>query len=288
MNKERLKNTAFSLLNILVIAGIIVFIVAGLWKIGIIEMPLFLENIFVSASDKSTESNQSTEDFLEDNKIGDNYEIIKLNPDTKSVKKILGALVPAEKYSHDFQYRVISGKKTLTRRIAVVEQDGVSCAYFVSNDGTSVNKQIVEADGKTIVNTILGQALRTQEFMSGDVDFEEQIGALITHKDFLALADNPDYSFSLASGDDGMLLIVRFSSVMGDYVQQQTYVLNLDYGVVTEAQCYENNRLIYTLTTNSISENTDVSLNVPHQFTEYIDALISAIRTAEELPEVQE
>lgn len=288
MNRERLKNTVFSLLNVLVIAGVIVFIIAGLWKIGIVEMPDFLKNIVASTNSQSAESNKSTGDFLEDNKISDSYETVQLNPDTESVKKILRALVPAEKYSHDFQYKIISGKKSLTKRIAVIEQNGISCAYFVSGDGTSVNKQVIEANGKTIVNTISGQSLRAEEFASGDISFEEQIGAIITHKDFLALADNPDYSFSLASGEDGMLLIVHFSSVMGEYAQQQTYVLNLDYGIVTEAQCYENNRLIYTLTTNSISDNTDISLNIPRQFTEYIDALASDIRTEEELPEVQE
>ncbi len=288
MYKERFKNIILSLLNILVIAGIIVFIIAGLGKIGLIEMPAFLENIFVSPSNEITDSSQSTEHFLEENKLESSYEIIKLNMDTESVKEILNNVLPAKKYSHDFQYKLISGKKSLSKRIAVVEENDVSCAYFVSGDGTTVNKQIIEADGKTIINTISGQSLRTEEIVSGNISFEEQIGALFTHKDFLSLAHNPDFTFSLASSEDGMLLVVDFSSVMDDYAQQQTYVLNLDYGIVTEAQCYENNRLIYTLTTNSISENTDISLNIPYQFTDYLDNPVWGIRTAEELPKAQE
>ena len=287
MNKERFTNIIHSFLNILVIAGIIVFIIAGLWKIGLVETPAFLKDIFVSPTDKGTDNSQSTEHFLEENRLENNYEIIKLNLDTEAVKEILNNLVPAKKYSHDFQYKLISGKKSLSKRITVVEENEVSCAYFVSGDGTTVNKQVIEVNGKTITNTVLGQSLRTEEAVSGNISFEEQIGAVITHKDFLSLADDPEFSFSLASSDDGMLLVVYFSSVIDDYAQQQTYILNLDYGIVTEAQCYENDKLIYELTTNSISENTDVSLSIPRQFTEYIDALILELKTAEELPEAQ-
>lgn len=287
MNKDRFKNIVFSTLNVLVIAGIIVFIIAGLWRIGLVEMPAFLGNIFASPADKITDNSQSTEHFLEENRLAGDYEIIKLNMDTESVREILNNLVPAKEYSHDFQYKLISGKKTTTKRFAVISTNDVSCAYFVSYDGAIVNKQIIETADKTIVNTVAGPSLRTEEYVSGNISFEEQIGAVLTHKDFLALADEPDFSFSLASSDNGMLLVVYFSSVMEDYTQQQTYILNLDYGIVTEAQCYENDRLIYELTTNSISENTDTSLTVPHQFTDYLDNLVLDVRTEEEQQEAQ-
>ena len=43
---KKIKNALFSFLNVLVIAGILLFILAGLVKIGIFEAPSFMKEIF--------------------------------------------------------------------------------------------------------------------------------------------------------------------------------------------------------------------------------------------------
>ena len=88
-------------------------------------------------------------------------------------------------------------------------------------------------------------------------------------------------------------MLIEFTSKDGDYSQLQKYTLSLDFGIVTEAYCYENDVLIYELTTNALSKELAPNFVIPQVFADYLPeefALFknSAVRTAEEVTEEPE
>lgn len=284
MKNTNLKNVLFSVLNIVLIAAIIIFIIAGLWKIGLLESPDFIKKVFFPAKESYIENSKKIEDFLAENPTTSETDVTNVHLSPENVKKILLEIQPSDTYSHDFQYSLFSSHKALTRRINVIKDESVSYAYFVSQNG-NVEKQVIEYDGLITVNTLSDNNIKSETFNAGDIDFSEQIGAVITHKDFLEAADNDDYSFSLASTEDGTVMLINFTSSIGEYSQVQNYKLNLDYGIVIEAKCYENNTLIYSLTTNSLSSDAFTELNIPSQFIQAMPYDSNLFRTKAALQE---
>lgn len=263
---KKIKNALFSFLNVLVIAGILLFILAGLVKIGIFEAPSFMKEIFGESQNGDSEQLGSASDVLEHSAEAKDYTVYSAKLNSESVKKLLSGLKPAKQFSHDIQYSVISAHSTGTKRIFVINKDNIQCAFYLSADG-AVEKQIIRNEGFTSINTLKGDKLHSTAYSNGDIDFSEQTGVILTHKDFLSAADEPGYTFAVQSDDMGTVMLIEFTSVMGEYAQLQKYTLNLDYGVVTEAKCYENDKLIYELSTNAISGELTPSFAVPAEFT---------------------
>jgi len=259
---NKLKNAFFSVLNILVIAGILLFIMAGLMKIGIFEVPDFLKGLFgIEAADDSDDSSDNT-DFLKQSDEDTEYEIYSAELTPDNVKKILSELEVAEKYAHDVLFTVHSESGSMSKRVFVMKQNEKHCAFFLSGDG-GVEKQIVSDGSTTSVNTAVSDKLKSVSYPNGYVDFAEQTGVILTHEDFFEAADQDGYSFEIKSDDNGAVMIIRFISEMGEYKQNQVYTLNLDYGIVTEAECYENGILIYELATNSLSDSITPNFVIP-------------------------
>ena len=275
-----MKNMLISLLHIAVIASILLFIVIGLDTIGLIDVPS-LSDIFAGTGKLSSQHHDDELDFLPTTDKNPDYIIIRTELDSESVKKILENINFAEIYSHDLQYTLYSSAASLTERVVIIQNPDVSLAYFVDFEGNAT-KQIVRNSDSTTVNTLINGNVRTVTYPNGNFDFEGETGAIITHKDFFDAADNEDYTFSLASSDTGSLLIVEFTSADGIYSQVQNYALNLDYGVVTSASCYENGRLIYSLSTNSISDKDNISLSIPESFLEFEEKTAAGSSQSEE------
>ncbi len=267
---EKLKNILVSLLHIAVIASILLFIVIGLDIIGLIDMPSF-DSLFGGDGKISTQNGTDELGFLPDTNESPDYIITRTDLNSENVKKILESVSVLENYSHDLQYTVYSTAASVTKRVVIIEEQDISVAYFISSDGNAT-RQIVRNESETTVNTLINGELKSVTYPNGNFDFEGETGAIITHEDFFDAADNENYTFSLASSDNGTLLIIDFTSSVGNYSQTQKYSLNLNYGVVTEASCYENGRLIYSLSTNSISDQNDIALSIPESFLEFENA----------------
>ena len=276
---KRFKNAVFSALNVLVIAGILLFILAGLVKIGIFEAPAFFKNIFKNEQHENTHDIGSVEDFLDSPVPSQSHTVhsAKLNPE--NVKNMLSGLKIADQYSHDVHYSVISDKSTLTRRAYIMKKDNIHCAFYLSDNG-NVEKQMIRNDSFTSVNTIKGGKLNSTVYSNGNIDFASQTGIILTHEDFYAAADEPGYTFSINYDDFGTVMLIEFTSSMGEYSQLQKYTLSLDYGIVTEARCYENEKLIYELTTNSLSSDLTPNFAVPAEFTANLPTGFAAFESA--------
>ena len=263
---KKLTNAVFSVLNVLVIAGILLFILAGLVKIGIFEAPDFFKGIF--GEEQALDGNNSgyATNFLDNSSLNKDYTVYSAKLTPESVKKLLSELEPAKQYSHDLQYSVISRKSTLTRRAFVMKKDDIHRAFYISADG-NIEKQMIRNDSFTSVNTLQNGKLQSTVYSNGDIDFAAQTGVILTHEDFFDAADEPGYTFEVKSDDIGTVMLIEFTSTVGEYSQLQKYTLSLDYGIVTEASCYENGELIYSLTTNSLSSELTPNFVIPTEFT---------------------
>ena len=159
-------------------------------------------------------------------------------------------------------------------------------AYYVS-PGAGAYKQVFEKDGTTSVSVRRGKETHTASYPTGDIDFAGEIGVILTHEDFLKTAGDDGYTYSLISSDDGTLMLITFTSQSGAYTQTQTYKLNLDYGIVTEAWCYENDKLIYALSTGRLAERIEPDFVVPPEFSDLLpDALKTLLASGTDVPEV--
>lgn len=263
---QRVKNILACVLQVSVIVLILAFIVFGLAKIGLLETPPFLKQWFGdNALGKENENANSLTGLLKSYEDNGSYTVLKAEMTPESVRAMLSELTPVSDYVHDLEYTVYADGKGTARRLVLTYRDGLKLAYYVSQ-GLGAYKQVLEYNGTTTVSTYDGTEVRSVSYPTGDIDFAGQIGVIITHKDFLAASSDSGYTYSLLSGDEGTVMLITFTSQKDHYVQTQTYKLNLDYGIVTEANCYENGSLVYALTTNLLAENSMLNFNIPEGF----------------------
>lgn len=151
---NKIKSAVFSILNVLVVVAIILFILAGLWKIGLMEPPEFILKIFgISPDDGSSHSGSETELFLKDPVSEKNYTVIKADLTSENVREMLTLLRPEASLVHDLQYSVISESGTLSNRWIIVKENDISAAFYVSkNEG--VNKMVLENGGTTSISVL--------------------------------------------------------------------------------------------------------------------------------------
>lgn len=284
---EKLKNALYASLNVLLVAAVLVFILFGLVRIGLVDLPSFFAPIFGKDQNASSElADNGLSDILKPHHAGSvdaEFSVIKAEMTPESVRTMLSSLQPKKRYAHDLEYTVYSGGIGASRRVTLFMNQDARLAYYVS-PGAGVYKQILERDGATQISVLRGNAVHTTTYPTGDIDFAGETGVIVTHEDFLNSAGEDGYAYSLLSGDDGTLLLITFTSQSGTYSQTQTYKLNLDYGIVTEAQCYENGKLIYALSTKRLAEQFEPDFEIPPGFAELLPDQVKNdwLRTADQ------
>ncbi len=270
MKGSRFKNGFSVFLDTLVIAAILIFILFGLWKMELLETPDFLKGFLGISSGKS--GDVLSEDVSKTLKKTGDYESgaeSRVELTVENAKKILTSITPADYYVEDVQYTVYSEKGSVSQRVVIFNSHEGRRAYFIS--GNAAVKQVVESsDGAITVNTLADGRLSSVSYAAGDFDLAGEIGAILTHEDFIEVADEDNYTYSLVSGENGSEMVVNFVSHIGAYVQLQVYNINLDYGAVVSAQCFENDKLIYSLSASSISDDAFSGIIIPEQFKMYL------------------
>ena len=92
----------------------------------------------------------------------------------------------------------------------------------------------------------------------GGFDIQSDTGIIMMHDRFFS--DNASYAddefYSVAYSDFGSVLYFEFFTNIENISQKECYWLSLDYGVVIKAECYESDKLVYSLETTTI--NSDI------------------------------
>ena len=261
---KKLSGFLFGLLDVLVVFAVLAFIMYGLWSIGLVEPPSFLSPLF-ERSDSYGEGEVRAPGELLREDAENEYEIIEADMSKENVKKMLSLLSPENNFTQEIEYTLFSGDNSSTSHLIITRYEGISVAHFLSGDN-EVTRQVIYSGGLVSVSTLQSGAVNTVSYHAGKIAFSEQVGALLSYEDFLDLADEEDYTFSLISSEDGTMMLINFTSTLGEYSQRQTYKLSLDYGVVTEAYCYEDDKLIYSLSTSYIGKERNSNASVPEGF----------------------
>ncbi len=283
---EKAKNFLASGLNVLVVALVLLFIVIGLAHIGLLDLSSL--SLFGANKDRSDDSTDAElAEILNGASDPDDMTVIKANMTPESVRNMLSALKPAESYMHDLEYTVYAEGIGSQRRVTVIMRPDLKLAYYVSPI-TGAYRQILEKDGSTSVSTRSGGRVRTKVYATGDISFDGEVGIIRTPDDFLNSVGEEGYTYSLVSGDSGTLLLITFTMQSGSYSQTQTYKLNLDFGIVTEAACYENGSLIYSMTTTSLSEDGTPDFEIPDGFSELLPDELRPRRNGTKEPSEQD
>lgn len=247
------KNSDFFglLLNVLLATIVIVFIVFGLNKIGLYELPSFIRKIIPSVQveedgDDEDEKIYDFGGFDEENK----GEVEKTELDYENARKMLESMKGTRDYSHRLSVTVYSESGSLTKRINVERKNGLYSAEISSSEGTSL-KSISEHDEKVTVREYAENGSFTElDYPKGCFTVSELCGVVLTPDTFL----EGDYSlaegdFSLLEGDFGIELEIAFVSSLDGYELKEVYRINPDYGIVTRAESYEGDSLVYLMQT---------------------------------------
>lgn len=264
---EKAKNHLWSALSILLVAAVLVFIMAGLSHIGLLELPGAL---FGQGKEKENPSvDEELAGILQGASAPSELTVLRADMTPESVRTMLSELEPVESYMQELEYTVYSQGVGSMRRVVILMRPGAKLAYYVT-PGAGAYRQIFEKDGRTSVSVRSGGKVQTRAYATGDISFEGEVGVVLTHEDFLKTVGEEGYTYSLLSGDTGTLMLITFTTQSGSYSQTQTYKLNLDYGVVTEVTCYENGRLIYSMNTSTLSKAGKPDFTIPHGFLELL------------------
>jgi hypothetical protein len=171
----------------------------------------------------------------------------------QTVKSLLSSLSTPEIYYWYYNSTIISSSKERTVNGIMKFNNG---SYMIENfagssDGTLL-KTIIEENGVVTVQTYSNARTSTAEFDSSSTNafIEAGVPDITT---FLS-DEGENFNYSLHDSEYGKILYAEFVSEKNSYSQEQRYYISLDFGIVIKAECYENGRLVYDLSTITLYE----------------------------------
>lgn len=241
--------------NALIVVLVLVFIVFGLNKIGVYDLPDFVEKLLgtYEGSNTSTDSNDGKNESqdIEFDGSKDNKQIFEL--DYTRASKLLENLKAKSDYSHEISYSGFFDGISRNTNLSLTRKRNLYCVYVV-DDNNRVVKEITETENGVMVLTRSHGEVYEAVFEKGDFDISDECGFVLTAEEFLSSGyELSDAEFSMFEDGFGTAVKIAFDKTMGGITQHQEYVISLDFGVVTNAICYENSTLVYSMSTNKLS-----------------------------------
>lgn len=256
MNNHRdLLGIVLNVLFALVVLGIIII---GLNRMGLYELPSVIENMFTGSSEQ--ENSVDVDDGKVYSSVGyddeKSAEVEKTLVTYENARLMLEKVKSVDDYHHEVYVSRDDKKTNDDARINIDKKDGLYRASVYTGNG-KLTKEISEKDGNITVKEYVNEKLKSEfTYPSGNFTVGELAGVILDHENFLsgeyALSEG---EFSVIQGDFGIELEIAFDTVMDNYKQREVYRMNLDYGVVVSARCYENDVLIYDMQTVNLKEN---------------------------------
>lgn len=243
------------LANLLIVAVVLAAIIIGLNKIGVYDLPDWAEKLLGTAE-------VGSETSAEDNSLA--YENVGYDSDSTGLlvgnvptyanaKQLLSAVKPDNGYMQEIIVVQNSSSSKLTQRMTVVNDAGLYEINILDEAGNLIKH--IKEDGENI-NVIIFDRGQSSKYSlpKGDIAVWEECGVLLNSDNFL----DSDYElenseFQIVDSDYGTCAVIEFDSSFDGYSQREIYTVSLDYGVVLEAQCYENDTLVYSLETLEIA-----------------------------------
>ncbi len=238
--------------NILAVVLLLAFIVAGLNFIGIYKLPAPIEKLLGTYEDSDglyVGNDNEVYDIIGFSDDDAQYHTVDL--DYSNAKAILEELSVNADYVHDVTVRHCYENAERVQIVSVKRNSGLYEAS-VFEDNARV-KSIKESKDTVVITTPEGEEEVQISLPKGSFDISRECGFILNVSEFLESDVELDEStFSQFSNDYGVFLTILFESSLNDIVYKQSYVISLDFGVVTEVKCYEQDKLVYEMITDSL------------------------------------
>lgn len=182
---------------------------------------------------------------------GESTDSVKLFPDIthEQVKTMLGSVSLPSSFCWYYDNTIYSSKKSISTS-GILKMEGSDYRIEIYSNKNVLNKTVIsEGDGVTIQNNIDGTV---SEFSKNSFDMFSEAG--VPDISMFLSDDGFDFDYTLIDSEFGSLIFASFTSEKDGYSQKQEYYISLDYGIVVRADCYENDRIIYSLTTKALYE----------------------------------
>lgn len=241
--------------NVVAILMLLCFIILGLNRIGVYDLPENIEN-FLGTSD-DTESVVGNEAAVYDSlKFEDGSEVYtKAEISYKNAMALMKEVSPRINYSHGISVNHYFGDISKNERFDVVRNDGLFDIMISDAAGNKV-KHITELSDNVKVETFsVTGSLYAAEFPKGRFSVSDECGFVLTVEEFLK--ENPQLdsaSFMVRETENDVLIDVAFETEAFSKKQSLNYTVSLEYGIVVDYKCYENSKLVYEMKTVSLEK----------------------------------
>ncbi len=243
--------------NILIAALILIIIIVGLNKMGLYNLPEPIENLLNPQS--VDERNQS----IDEDKIynsahfdADEYGSVSRQEVTyENARAILEKIVNKYNYRHEISVTHSSDTTALTREVVLEKKDGLYSAQVFTDKAVLIEQYSDSEDTVTAHKYQNGSLAESMSFPKGSFTVPELCSVIADHSSFLdGTYELQKGSFAVIQGDFGTELEITFDTALDNYTQTEIYRVNVDYGIVTQAECVENGKVVYLMQTLSLKE----------------------------------
>ena len=250
-NKKEILGLA---VNISLVVFLFCFIVAGLNIIGIYSLPKPIEKLLGTYVDEETSYADddiiySSIDFTETASV---FQTVSL--DYESAFTVLNNLVPRRSYAQKINV-IYKNDQNERKEIINVMKTGSAVLAEVSDENGIPFKRVEYDNDRVLISEFFGDFTGSNEFSKGEFNIYEDCGFILTAEEFLNSGfELQEADFNRFIKDGAYYISISFDNKRFNSSQFVKFVISLDFGVVTEAYCYENDSLVYEMTTESISE----------------------------------
>ncbi|MCL1859806.1 MAG: hypothetical protein FWF92_11315 [Oscillospiraceae bacterium] len=243
---------------ILIMFGLFAFIIIGLYRFDLIEIPQFMQNLFFKPAGDDSESEKDDRniyEFMRENaKINDDYndydynEGYSLEITRDNIKDIITSTkLPDNLYLETEANYYIDGKISRTEEMSLWKK-GDKYKYILSVNSTPEESYINDTENEYIENFITGRGKKAAAVISFSFD---NIPHVQNINYYLNLLENGEIlSFYINQNSDSN--IVRVKYYIPQLNQRELIDISLDTGIVLYVECTvgNGNDLFYKLETS--------------------------------------
>lgn len=242
--------------NILIAVVILLIIIVSLNKMGLYKLPSPIEKLLSTSDEDEIPASVDDEKLYGslDYDKNEDTDMEKVSVTYQNARTMLDSVENDKNYHHEISVTHKNDKKTVSKKVVLEKRDGLYTADIYSASGNHL-KRISESNTDITVTEYKNADSKSYTYPKGSFTVPDLSSVVVDFDSFLSGGyELEEAEFSVIQGDFGIKLEIMFETVMEGYVQQEVYSINPDYGVVTEAQCYENGVMVYDMQTLVLRE----------------------------------
>ena len=237
--------------NIVFAVVILAFIVIGLNKIGIYNLPENLERL-LGTSDSASGNECDDNTYSEHEQLS--YDISEFSVESgeityQNAEKLIKGIDYNSNYAQELIINNYIDDEIHVEKISLKCNDGLYTAELLKDDDTVVRKIAENADSVEITTYDNGREA-VVSLARGNFDISDECGFVLTAKDFINSAEKlQEADFSLFDSEYGAAISVTFNNTIDSLSIKESYVISLDFGVILSVESVIDGKTLYSMST---------------------------------------